>query len=153
MFPFSIFISLFSNRSSSRNVARMLPEFAEFAKIQNPAVTTDKLQPTPDHMPHATLLAFLTLLSLGSGADHSLVCATLPQPGARTWRRKFSFSCVHLKISALTTASQGSRGSFSADCRHRTHLVLKNLHGSNFKRLKTTCLQVACYLLTRLQQN
>ena len=32
-------------------------EFAEFAKIQNPAVTADKLQPTPDHMPNAALLA------------------------------------------------------------------------------------------------
>ena len=28
-----------------------------FAKIQNPAVTADKLQPTPDHMPNAALLA------------------------------------------------------------------------------------------------
>ena len=28
-----------------------------FAKIQNPAVTADKLQPTPDHMTNAALLA------------------------------------------------------------------------------------------------
>ena len=28
-----------------------------FTKIQNPAVTADKLQPTPDHMPNAALLA------------------------------------------------------------------------------------------------
>ena len=27
------------------------------AKIQNPAVTADKLQPTPDHMTNASLLA------------------------------------------------------------------------------------------------
>ena len=29
---------------------------SKFAKIQNPAVTADKLQPTPDHMPSAALL-------------------------------------------------------------------------------------------------
>ena len=35
-------------------VYRNLPSFA---KIQNPAVTADKLQSTPDHMPNAALLA------------------------------------------------------------------------------------------------
>ena len=44
-----------------RNFAGILPELngnlPKFAKIQNPAVTADKLQPTPDHMTNAALLA------------------------------------------------------------------------------------------------
>ena len=44
-----------------RNFAGILPELngnlPNFAKIQNPAVTADKLQPTPDHMTNAALLA------------------------------------------------------------------------------------------------
>ena len=34
----------------------LLPELPNFAKIQDPTVTADKLQPTPDHMTNAALL-------------------------------------------------------------------------------------------------
>ena len=38
-------------------IPEFCPNLPNVAKIQNPAVTADKLQPTPDHMTNAALLA------------------------------------------------------------------------------------------------
>ena len=74
-----------------------LPEFCRnficpinFAKIQNPAVTADKLQPTPDHVPNAALLASSSASSHGRSAligDPSAAGGTrAPWTRRRAWR-------------------------------------------------------------------
>ena len=68
----------------NKKICRNLPNFS---KIQNPAVTADKLQPTPDHMPNAALLASSSARPLPRPLSAMVVSAVPSRCGGHLRRR------------------------------------------------------------------